>query len=173
MKISNFGEFELIHRMLSKFHDPHPDLLTPAGDDCAAIGFGKNSIILVTTDLLVENVHFRKNTTTGFQLGRKCIAVNLSDIAAMGGQPSYCFLSIACPQNTTLNFLDDLLEGMADMCKEFGVSLAGGDTTASPEHLMINICLLGTAYKTRYLKRSGAIPGDLIQISGPLGGSSM
>jgi len=172
VNISNFGEFELIDRILSNFKNPPSDLITPAGDDCAVIQISDESVLLVTTDLLIENIHFRKNTTSAFNLGRKCIAVNLSDIAAMGGEPTFCFLSIACPSSTSVEFLDNLISGISDICKQFGVFLAGGDTTGSPEHLMINICLMGKSKKNQYLKRSGALPGDIIQVSGPLGGSA-
>jgi len=172
MKIQQFGEFRLIERMLSKFQSNQPGLTLPAGDDCAVLNTGNSRSVLVTTDLLVEDIHFRQSTTSAFLLGRKSIAVNLSDIAAMGGVPTYCFLSIACPKNTCIDFIDELCDGMADICREFNVSLAGGDTTSSPDKLVINICLMGDAEDNKWVTRSGAEPGDVIQVSGYLGQST-
>ncbi len=142
------------------------------GDDCAVIRLSDDLKLLVTTDLLVENVHFLRNATYPEMLGRKSLAVNLSDIAAMGGTPHSFYISVAIPENLEEDFLDRFRDGMAEIASEYEVDLLGGDTTASPEHLFINITLLGWAQKGKYLPRNGAKPGDIIQVSGPLGNSA-
>lgn len=172
MRISSLGEFELIRRFLEKFPEPPENLLLPPGDDCAVIGIHPSKTLLVTTDMLVENVHFTLKSLTPEQLGRKAMAVNLSDIAAMGGSPMHAFLSLGLRKDTELSLIDGLATGMREMCEIFGLSLSGGDMTGSPDNLIINICLIGEAPEKKYLTRSGALPGDLVQISGPVGGSA-
>jgi thiamine-monophosphate kinase len=172
MRISSLGEFELIKRFLKTFPPPPENLLLPPGDDCAVIGIHPYKTLLVTTDMLVENVHFSLCSHTPEQLGRKAMAVNLSDIAAMGGIPLHAFLSLGLRKDTELSLIDGLATGMREMCERFCLSLSGGDMTGSPETMIINLCLIGEAPDNKYLTRSGALPGDLIQISGPLGGSA-
>lgn len=172
MKKQRLGEFQLIQRFLSLFPPSPADLVTPAGDDCAVIAMPSGDLLLITTDLLVEGIHFTMDSISPYQLGVKSMAVNLSDIAAMGGIPRFAFLSIAFRKDETLQRLDAIMTGIRDMCQRHGVTLAGGDTTASKRDLIINLCLTGEPLNGRVLKRSGARPGDLIQISGPLGGSA-
>lgn len=168
----NLGEFELIDRFLSRIDSAPPDLVIPPGDDCAGIRIRDETLLLVTTDLLVEDVHFTFDSIRPRELGWKTMAVNISDIAAMGGRPSYGFLSIAIPGHLDLGTLDDFMEGLHGCCKTFEMVLAGGDTTSSHSKLFINLCVLGTVSADRCLTRTGAVPGDIIQVSGPLGGSA-
>ncbi len=166
------GEFGFIDRILRQFTLSSPDLIVPPGDDCAVIRISDDTSLLVTTDMLVEDVHFIRKATTFRQLGYKSMAVNLSDIAAMGGIPRHAFVSLAVPKNTGDSFFDEFAEGLADICKQFDVSLSGGDLTGSPDKIVINVCVTGVAGDRGYRMRSGAKPGDLVQISGPLGGSA-
>ncbi|HPQ40466.1 MAG TPA: thiamine-phosphate kinase [bacterium] len=166
------GEFELIERILGRFHNGADSLVVPPGDDCAGIRTDASSLLLITTDLLVENVHFTLATITPQELGWKSMAVNISDIAAMGGRPEYGFLSIAIPGYFTTGMIDDFSLGMAECCQASHMTLAGGDTTASPSGLFVNICVIGRVNPQQCLTRGGALAGDCIQVSGHLGSSA-
>ena len=172
MYSSTLGEFDLIKRLLSQFPEPDKNLRLPPGDDCAAIAVHPNQTLLVTTDILIEDIHFTQASILPRQLGRKTMAVNLSDIAAMGGIPLYAFLSMGLKKNTELAFFDELVTGISELCSRFGVTLSGGDMAASPGPTILNVCVIGEALNNRFLTRSGAQPGDLIQLSGPVGGSA-
>lgn len=172
MMLEELGEFGFIKRFLSGFNSHRDELVVQPGDDCAAISINNGNLLLVTTDLLAENIHFRQSTIDGYHLGRKCIAVNISDIAAMGGVPTFCFLSIAIPSGFSTTYLEEISRGMQSICREFNVVLAGGDTTGSESGLVINICQLGEVTSEKCLLRSGARTGDVVQVSGPLGFSA-
>ncbi|MBN1296168.1 thiamine-phosphate kinase [bacterium] len=170
--LSELGEFDLIERFLSAFSNPSRDLVIPPGDDCAAFRVSPETLMLVTTDLLIEHVHFDLSTIHPRQLGWKAMAVNISDIAAMGGTPAFGFLSIALPKRTSTAWIDALAEGMSACCTRYHVTLAGGDTTGSLHDIVINIGLIGFTSPQRCIRRNGALPGDCIQVSGPFGGSA-
>ena len=157
-------EFDLIRQLSSRFSVP--DGVIGIGDDCAVIGD-----TLVTTDLLAEGVHFLLDGISPFDLGYKSAAVNISDIAAMGGLPKYAFLSIALP---TVNdgWLAAFSDGFASCCHRYGVTLLGGDTSASAGGIFINVTLMGECPHGTALLRSGARPGDLICVTGTLGDSA-
>lgn len=166
--IGDVGEFDLIERMLSKCGG-HPLLLLGAGDDAAELKIPEGKRVLLTTDLLIEEIHFRRSTTDARSLGHKALAVNLSDIAAMGGQALAAFVSLALPKDLELSWLDEFYAGLNALAFDHGMVVAGGDTTASPAPLVINIALLGLADKGRTLKRNGAKVGDGLWLSGALG----
>lgn len=169
MKIKEIGEFGLIGRIASGFHDLIPNGWEGIGDDCAVIPWGDDRSLLVTTDLLVENVHFLRERISAYELGAKSLAVNLSDIAAMGGRPAATFLSLGLPPGTTdTEWCDAFFDGY----RSFGVPLLGGDTTSSPEGIVINITVLGTAGNSHIKRRNAARPGDRIVVTGPLGDSA-
>ena len=138
------------------------------GDDCAVIENEEDTHILVTTDMLVEDVHFNISWHPPEKLGRKCIAVNLSDIAAMGGTPLYAFVSVALPSTLTSVWMKDFQAGMISMLQTFDCSLAGGDTVKSTQ-LAINVTIVGSVPKEQAIMRSSAEPGQNIYVSGPLG----
>ena len=141
------------------------------GDDAAAFKTAAGELTLVTTDLLVERVHFLRDATTGFNLGYKALAVNLSDIAAMGGIAREAFISIAIPANCDLAFLDDVYRGMRQLAGDYDVNLLGGDTTRSKTDLIINIAVVGSVPARRMLTRQKARAGDRIYSTGVLGDS--
>jgi thiamine-monophosphate kinase len=172
MHHNNSGEFEIINRFLRKFTHFPADLIVPPGDDCAVIRISDHYNLLVTTDMLVEDIHFMRDACILRHLGHKAIAVNLSDIAAMGGIPAHAFISLAVPKSIANSFFEDFSDGVSDMCHRYNVSLSGGDMTGSTDKIVINVCIIGMTDGGRYLKRSGAKVGDCIQISGPLGGSA-
>jgi thiamine-monophosphate kinase len=141
------------------------------GDDCAALRFTPGRQVLVTTDLLAEGRHFRLAETTAEAIGRKALAVNLSDIAAMAGTPVAAFVAVCLPAGSAAEVAQGLLRGMMPLAREFGVSLAGGDTNSWGDGLVVAVTLLGEATERGPVFRSGAKPGDLIAVTGRLGGS--
>ena len=163
------GEFELIEWIRKQFSVP--DGMLGIGDDCAVIPQKEGEETLVTTDMLVEGVHFLLEDIDAYSLGWKSAAVNLSDIAGMGGRPVGTFLSIALPKGFRDDVIEGFLKGYKDISDRFSCPLLGGDTTASPDKLCINVTVLGTCPAGRSRKRSAAKPGDLVCVTGPLGDS--
>lgn len=170
MKLSELGEFGLIAKIRERF--PAPDGMTGIGDDCAVLPQNTGHQTLVSTDMLVEGTHFLLDRIPPYDLGWKSAAVNLSDIAAMGGQPTGTFLSLALPASTDSEWLDEFLRGYADVSARFSTPLLGGDTTGSPDRICINVTVLGEAPYATARKRSDAKKGDLICVTGPLGDSA-
>lgn len=167
----NTGEFELIGRISESVRDSVPEGVTGIGDDCAVIPQQSGRDTLVTTDLLVEGRHFLLPGISPGELGWKSAAVNISDIAAMGGRPESAFLSIALPGGFGPEWVDEFIAGFRELAGRFGVALLGGDTSASDDKLFINVTLLGSCEGGKALKRSGALPGDLVCVTGTLGDS--
>ncbi len=142
------------------------------GDDCAVVPIPRGHQALVTTDFSLENVHFRRAWHPPASVGHRCLTRGLSDIAAMGGDPLAVFLSLALPQNLPQKWVDRFLDGLLELADEFNVSLAGGDTAASPGGVMADITVLGSVPKGKAVLRSGAAPGDRIYVTGELGASA-
>ena len=174
MKVSELGEFgliDLLAKMIAEAQDGqpgYPPFLVGIGDDAAAWQ-GKNRTQLATVDSLIENIHFSLDTTSWEELGWKSLAVNLSDIAAMGGTPEYALVSLGLPDNTEVDDVSSLYRGMIELGKRYGVSLTGGDTCSSPV-VMITVTVFGTE-QDALLLRSNARPGDAIAVTGYLGGA--
>ncbi len=173
MQIKKLGEFGLIEKIARSAAVSDPQVVKAIGDDAAVVSLNSTACLLVTTDILKEGIHFKKEYSSPFVLGKKCLAVNLSDIAAMGGMPQYYFVSIAIPPDTQYGFIRELYRGMQAQARRFGVQLLGGDTTASQDSLVVSITLLGKAAKSHVLYRHGAGPGDLIFVTGTLGDSAL
>jgi thiamine-monophosphate kinase len=172
VKLTELGEFAFIDRISPGCQAGDPRrVVRGIGDDAAVIECG-DSLLLVTTDMLVERVHFLRGTISYRQLGFKSLAVNLSDIAAMGGVPHEAFISIAIPPTVSVEELDELYDGMKELARRTGVNLLGGDTTASHLDLCINIAVTGSVPRGEVLYRSGARPGDRILVTGTLGDSA-
>jgi len=171
MELREIGEFGLINRIRKWTSTSDPALLKGIGDDVAVIETGAK-VWLVTTDLLIEDIHFELTWTDPFHLGRKALFVNLSDIAAMGGIPKYFLISLGLPENLSLSFLSSFYRGLKDGAKRFGVDLIGGDTSVSRK-IIINICLLGEGKRGNLLFRSGARVGDDLFVSGTLGDAAL
>ena len=171
MTLNSIGEFGFIKK-ISRGCLVRPDhVIKSIGDDAAAFTIEPNLVSLITTDLLVERIHFIRNSISGFDLGYKSLAVNLIDIAAMGGNAREAFISIAIPQDCTLKYLEALYDGIKSLAARFDVNILGGDTTSSKEDLIINIAVQGTVDRAQMLCRDAACPGDIIVSSGYLGDS--
>ncbi len=170
------GEFELIRRIAERFRAPEG--VTGIGDDCAVIPQMSGKDTLVSTDMLMEGSHFLLSGTgkgraiSARELGWKSAAVNLSDIAAMGGRPTGVFLSLALPPKITDGWMEEFMVGFKEICDRFGVVLLGGDTTASPDRLCINVTVLGECPSGAARTRAAARGGDLICVTGTLGDSA-
>ena len=171
MKLRDIGEFGFIERIRSGCLIRPSGVVAAIGDDAAAFQMPADKLTLVTTDLLVERVHFLRDATTGFDLGHKALAVNLSDIAAMGGSAHEAFISIAVPGDYDLLFLDDLYRGMRDLAQRHAVNLLGGDTTSAKTDLVINVGVVGSVDAQQMLTRHAARIGDRIFSTGYLGDS--
>ena len=144
------------------------------GDDCAVLPKDVENDLLITSDMLVEDVDFRLDWTSAELLGHKALAVSLSDIAAMGGEPKWALVSVGIPQSLwTANFLDRFYEGWHDLAAVHGVTLAGGDISRSPDKLVIDSIVGGVAPVGTAVTRAGARAGDSICVTGPLGGAAV
>jgi thiamine-monophosphate kinase len=172
MKLKDIGEFGFIDRIRLETLTSPESVIKGIGDDCSVCRSSPDRVTLLTTDMLVEGVHFQREKIPPYKLGRKSIAVNLSDIAAMGGTPKEALVSIAIPDTVRVDTLDAIYEGMKSMAREFDVNLVGGDTTASPSHLVINVALVGEAREEEVLYRSGARHKDVVFLTGPVGASA-
>lgn len=166
----NRPEFALIDWIRQRVVDRDP-VTIGIGDDAAALRSATGRDCLIATDMLMEGVDFTFPPATAALAGRKSLAVNLSDIAAMGGRPTAAFLSVALPAHRGISFARDLHAGLLDLADEYSVVLAGGDTNSWDGPLVINVAVVGEPCVQDPIKRSGARPGDWIFVTGALGGS--
>lgn len=171
MKLKDIGEFGFIDRIAPYGAIRGDGVVKGIGDDCAVIDIHGPEHLLVTTDLLVEKVHFLMEWASAEIFGAKALAVNLSDIAACGGRPMDAFVSIAVPERIELSWLERMYQGMSDLARQYDVNLLGGDTTSSKGDMVINVALTGLVPRDEVLFRHTAQPGDVIAITGPLGES--
>lgn len=173
MKLSELGEEALIEHVVSAhlLPDSGPGLVVGVGDDAAVLDFGRDELTIATTDMLVEGTHFRLDLISPYQLGWKTVAVNISDIAAMGGVPTWTFVSFGLKPDTEIAFVDALYHGMTECAARFGSMLVGGDTNAVQANSVISVTQLGQVEPDRLTLRSGARPGDRLLVTGWLGNS--
>jgi thiamine-monophosphate kinase len=172
--LQEIGEFGLIDQIRKGITSSDPALVQGIGDDVAVVEVGEmgTKALLVTTDILIEDIHFDLSWTDPSELGRKALAVNLSDIASMGGVPKYFLISLGLPKNLSLSFVSSFYRGLKKEAKRFRVELIGGDTSLSKK-IVINICLLGEGRKKDLLFRRGARVGDDLFVSGTLGDAAL
>lgn len=168
MNISEIGEFGLIDLIRKQVPVNHR-VVRGIGDDCAVLAYTKDKHLLFKTDMLIEDVHFTGRMLAP-SIGHKALACNISDIAAMGGWPTFAVVSLGLPKNTTVEFVQGIYKGMGALARQFAVSIVGGDTNKS-DKLVISIALLGEVEKKYLVTRAGAKPKDWIFVSGPLGNS--
>lgn len=171
-EISQLGEFGLIDRLTKDLKVINKSTLKSVGDDAAVLSY-PDSRVLVTTDLLLEGVHFDFTYVPLKHLGYKAIAVNLSDIYAMNGIPRQVTVSLGISQRFTVEHIEELYAGMRLACEVYGVDIVGGDTTASKQGLVISITCIGDAKEDEIVYRDGAKDTDLICVSGNLGAAYM
>lgn len=170
MKLDTLGEFGLIDLIQVPSYAPETVILG-RGDDCAVLPFDEQYYQVLSCDLLVEDIHFIRGLITPQELGYKAVAVNLSDVAAMGGKPLHILLSLALPPDYTVEEWTGFYQGVDEICRKYGVNVIGGDTTSSPDKLTVNVTVLGLVEHCHLHLRSHAKPGDVIFTTGTLGGS--
>lgn len=171
--IAELGEFGLIEHLTNKFRVADKSTLIGIGDDAAVLDGTGNNRILITTDLLIEGIHFDMIYTPAKHLGYKSVIVNLSDIYAMNGTPHQITVSIAVSKKYTVEILDELYEGIRLACEKYNVDLVGGDTSSSVTGMVISVTAIGYAEENEIVYRNGAEINDLICVSGNLGGAYM
>ncbi|WP_439556375.1 thiamine-phosphate kinase [Dyadobacter sp.] len=169
-EISSLGEFGLIQRINKGITTALPDTVRGIGDDAAVIDIGEEYGLL-STDLLLEGVHFDLTFFPLKHLGYKAIAVNVSDIAAMNGIPHQVTVSIAISNRFSVEAVDELYAGIKTACKDFNVDLVGGDTSSSRSGLLISVSVFGKVKKDKIVYRNTARPNDLLCVTGDLGGA--
>jgi thiamine-monophosphate kinase len=171
--LNDIGEGGIIQLIQEKGPSRLPSRVKKGiGDDCAVLETAGDTLLLVTADTLIEEIHFTAKTLPPEALGWKALAVNISDIAAMGGTPQTAFLSIGIKPETEVSFIDSFMAGFQALARKTDIVLAGGDTVESPSSAVIAITLLGDCVPERLVYRSGARVGDDIWVTGPLGNAA-
>ncbi len=174
MNLSELGEFGLIGIIREMLSPEGEGVLMGVGDDAAVIDCGAPHYLAFTADMLVEGVHFDLSFVDGFSLGYKALTVNLSDLAAVGGEaPSFALISLGLPPDTDVGLVEEIYRGLREAARRYGCSLVGGDTVSSPERLVLSVALLGGVKRENLVLRKGARVGDAIMVSGYLGESAI
>jgi len=169
-EVNDYGEFGLIHHLTKNIELQNASSILGVGDDAAVIDhFGKQTV--VTTDLLLEGVHFDLAYTPLKHLGYKSVVVNVSDIYAMNATPTQITMSIGISSKVSVEALEEFYEGVYIACEEYGVDLVGGDTSASQKGFIVSVTAIGEVVEDKVVKRSTAQKGDLVCVSGDLGGA--
>lgn len=169
--ISELGEFGLIDHLTNKFELKNTNSLLGVGDDAAVIAISDEEVMLLSTDILIEGIHFNLMYMPLKHLGYKAVAVNVSDICAMNGTAEQITVSLAVSSRFPLEALEELYDGIRIACENYKVDLVGGDTTSSTSGLIINISVVGRVKKEEITYRSGAKEMDLLVVTGDLGGA--
>ncbi len=160
-------ELKLINEIRKRTGKPPKGVKTGIGDDCAVLDYDKDNYLLWATDMLVEGTHFRTKKAGYEKIGRKAVAVNVSDIAAMGGVPKYITVTLGLPRGTGMPAIRRIYDGIEKICSEYGIKILGGDTNRS-DILIIDVSIIGTVEKKRLVRRSGAKEGELVLVTGPV-----
>jgi thiamine-monophosphate kinase len=172
LTIGSLGERALVDRLRARVGAPPAGVLIGIGDDAAVLEREKGMVTVVTTDSLVETVHFRRDWTPASSIGHKALAVNLSDLAAMGARPSASLLSLALPDDFPVADFDDLINGFATLASESGAALVGGNLARSPGPVVVDVTAIGMAAPRRLLRRDTARVGDEIFVTGTIGAAA-
>ena len=166
--VAEAGERALIKRITDRIHSP-PWLVVGPGDDAAVIEPQRGTLDVVTTDALVEGIHFDRRFCPPDAIGHKALAVNLSDLAAMGASPRAALLSLVLPDSLSVSDVDGVLDGLLSLAGRYNVALAGGNITRSTGPLVVDVTAIGSVGRRRVLKRDGARPGDEVYVTGRIG----
>lgn len=168
--ISNIGEFSLIEKIAKEIKIYNREkLIKGIGDDAAVIEPDSDKVVVITSDMLVENIHFDLSWMPLKHLGYKSVAVNLSDVVAMNATPEHITVTLAMSNRFTVEAVDELYEGMRLACEKYKIDIIGGDMVTSNQGLIISITAMGSVKKNNVIYRSGAKVNDLICVSGDLG----
>lgn len=170
--VGDLTERDLIDRIQRRLPKPPPWLLVGIGDDGAVVEPERNRVEVLSVDALVEGVHFDRAFVGPEAIGHRALAVNLSDLAAMGAAPRLALLSLALPAGLPIDDFEGIVEGLTGLAARHRLQIAGGNLTRSPGPLMIDITVIGTVKRRQALTRSGARPGDDVYVSGTLGGAA-
>ena len=170
--VAEVGEHALLARLIARLPRTSPTVLVGPGDDAAVLAPIRNERIVVTTDAVVEGVHFLRAFSTPADIGHKALAVNLSDLAAMGATPRWALLSLVLPGSMPVSDVEELVDGLAALARRHGVSVVGGNITRTNGALVVDVTAGGDIGSRRWLTRSGAKPGHEIYISGAIGGAA-
>ncbi len=174
MNLKSIGEFGLIAAIKEQFAALNHEGVRGIGDDCAVIPLSATKSLVITTDMLVESKHFLLDKISPYELGYKSLAVNISDVAAMGAKPYVSLLSLALSDDISQEWTAKFSEGYHDISKQYGIALIGGDTTAAPTGgVAISVTAIGVIDNDKIKYRSGASVGDIVAVTAPLGASSM
>jgi thiamine-monophosphate kinase len=171
-RVSEAGERALIERIRRRMPAAPRELLVGIGDDAAVAMPDRGALQVLTTDALVEGVHFDRRFSTVSDIGYKALAVNISDVAAMGAAPRFALLSLMLPAETTVNDVDGLLDGLLDLASATRVSVAGGNITRSPGPLVVEVTVVGSVKPRKVLTRGGARAGDILYVTGEVGAAA-
>jgi thiamine-monophosphate kinase len=172
MKVSDLGEHALLARVLARLPRPSPAVLVGPGDDAAVLAPVRNERLVVTTDAVVEGVHFSRAFSTPADIGHKALAVNLSDLAAMAATPRWVVLSLVLPGSWMVADVEDLVDGLAALAQRHAVSVVGGNITRTDGPLVVDVTAGGEVAPRRWLTRAGAVAGHEIYLSGTIGGAA-
>ncbi|HEX6323913.1 MAG TPA: thiamine-phosphate kinase [Vicinamibacterales bacterium] len=167
--IASLNEQALVERIRARVPHDHAGLIAGIGDDAAIVRPARNRVEAVTTDMLVEGVHFRRDWSSPRDIGAKAIAVNVSDLGAMGAEPRFALLSLALPMDFPLDDFDGLADGVREAAREAGIAIAGGNLTRSPGPLIVDVTAFGDVHPRKVLRRDGARPGDEVYVTGTIG----
>ena len=169
MNIGELGEFGLIDRIRAALPEPGPNVIVGIGDDVAVLKPAAESVLLATCDVQVEGAHFLRNSIPPRSLGKKALAINLSDIASVGGIPRFALVSLGLPGDLEVEFIDELYAGLREEGEKFGVEVVGGNISRSRLGMFIDVFLLGETLRDNVVLRSGAAAGDRIMLTGSVG----
>ncbi|MFQ5952861.1 MAG: thiamine-monophosphate kinase, partial [Candidatus Omnitrophota bacterium] len=160
-------EIKIIEGIRKRAGRPGKPVKIGIGDDCAVLEFDRKQHLLWASDMLVEGTHFDVKKSGYKRIGYKAVAVNISDIAAMGGLPRYVTVSLGAPPKIKESEIRSIYSGIFSICKDNGIKVIGGDTVRSSS-LVIDVSIIGTVEKKRLARRSGAKPGDMVLVTGPV-----
>src|SRR6266568_1073888 len=169
--VGELGEFGLIARITAGL-PLFPDVIVGVGDDAAILDIGGEEVLVATCDAQVEDTHFRLRRTSSHDIGRRALAVNLSDIAAMGARPRFALISLLVPPALDVVILDGIYAGLREEAAQFDVALVGGNIARNAERLIIDITLLGTGTRDKLLRRDTAKAGEVVMVTGSLGSAA-